>query len=80
MLAPEVFDYLNDVSPGVGGEIQLTDALMRFIDTQELNSVETDADIFDCGNVNGFIGANLAMGLRNQNTAKYVVNLLDNYS
>ena len=80
VLAPKVFDYLNDVSPGVGGEIQLTDALMRFIDTQELNSVETDADIFDCGNVNGFIGANLVMGLRNQNTAKSVVKLLKKYS
>ena len=42
-------EILEHTSPGVGGEIQLTDALDELLEVQGLNAVETDAN-FDCGN------------------------------
>ena len=52
----------------MGGEIQLTDALDALLDTDGLNALETDADIHDCGNKQGFLSANLAVGMRDAKT------------
>ena len=40
------------------------------------NVLETDAITYDCGNKKGFLGANLAVGLRDSGTKKYLVELL----
>ena len=45
-----VLDLLENTVAGVGGEIQLTDALDALLNLDDLNSFETDAAIFDCGN------------------------------
>ena len=41
---------LESTGAGVGGEIQLTDALDELLKLDGLNAFETDAGIFDCGN------------------------------
>jgi UTP--glucose-1-phosphate uridylyltransferase len=64
ILPSKVLDLLENTKAGVGGEIQLTDALDDILKTDGLNSFETDACIHDCGNKRGFISANLAMGMR----------------
>ena len=76
ILPAKVLDLLAETSAGVGGEIQLTDALDALIKTGRLNAFETDAAIFDCGNQQGFLGANLAVGMRNAGIRKYVRDLL----
>ena len=78
ILPSKVLDLLDGTSAGVGGEIQLTDALDTLIKTGGLNAFETDATIFDCGNKQGFLGANLAVGLRDAGIRKYVRDLLAN--
>ena len=78
ILPAKVLDLLDGTSAGVGGEIQLTDALDTLIKTGGLNAFETDATIFDCGNKQGFLGANLAVGLRDAGIRKYVRDLLAN--
>ena len=60
----------------MGGEIQLTDALDELLKIDGLNSFETGAGIHDCGNKQGFLGANLAVGMRDPETKKYVLALL----
>ena len=67
---------LAETSAGVGGEIQLTDALDALIKTGRLNAFETDAAIFDCGNQQGFLGANLAVGMRDAESRAYLASLL----
>ena len=47
----------------MGGEIQLTDALVKLLDIEGLNALKTDANIYDCGDKLGFLGANLAVGM-----------------
>lgn len=64
ILSPKLFDFLVDLRPGVGGEIQLTDALSELLSIQGLNALKTDADIYDCGNKVGYLSANLAIGMR----------------
>ena len=50
----KVLDLLENTVAGVGGEIQLTDALDELLKRDGLNAFETDAGIFDCGNKQGF--------------------------
>ena len=76
ILPAKVLDLLAETSAGVGGEIQLTDALDTLIKTGGLNAFETDATIFDCGNKQGFLGANLAVGMRDAESRAYLASLL----
>lgn len=71
----KVLDFLENTTAGVGGEIQLTDALHELLEHDGLNAFETDATIFDCGSKKGYLGANLAVGMRDAKTAKYLQNL-----
>ena len=72
ILPAKVLDLLSDTTVGVGGEIQLTDALDMLIKEGGLNAFETDAAIYDCGSKQGFLGANLAIGLRDPDTRLYL--------
>jgi UTP--glucose-1-phosphate uridylyltransferase len=64
ILPSEVLSLLEITKPGLGGEIQLTDALGLLLNNNELNAFETNADIYDCGNKAGYLSANLAFGMR----------------
>jgi len=68
VLPSKVLELLEDTAAGVGGEIQLTDALDTLLDTDGLHALETDAEIYDCGNKQGFLSANLAVGMRDAKT------------
>lgn len=54
VLSFRVLELLEDTCPGVGGKIQLTDALDELLGSQGLNAFETDAQVFDFGNKLGF--------------------------
>jgi len=75
ILPPAVLDLLESTQIGVGGEIQLTDALDSLLKVDDLNAFLTDASTFDCGNKQGFLGANLALGMRDAKTKKYLMDL-----
>jgi len=76
ILPPTVLDLLESTQVGVGGEIQLTDALDALLKIDDLNALLTDASTFDCGNKQGFLGANLALGMRDEQTKKYLMELI----
>ncbi len=75
ILPSKVLDLLENTKAGVGGEIQLTDALDELLKTDGLNSFETDASIHDCGNKQGFLSANLAVGMRDPETREEIKKL-----
>lgn len=54
---PEIFDYLEKVEPGVGGEIQLTDGIEQAIRTVPTYAHRFDGTRFDCGSKQGFLDA-----------------------
>ena len=79
ILPSEVFDILENITPGVGNEIQLTDALLELQVQEGLNAVMTDASIYDCGNKRGFLGANLAIGMQDPKTRENIYSLLNKF-
>ena len=72
-----VLDMLETTVAGVGGEIQLTDALDELLKFAGLNAFETDAEIFDCGNKQGFLSANLAVGMRDPDSRQVIEALIE---
>jgi UTP--glucose-1-phosphate uridylyltransferase len=80
ILPADIMDILEDTVEGVGGEIQLTDALDKFLNYGNLNAFLSTSKIFDCGNKKGFIGANLLLGMRNPEISDYLKDLFDTFN
>jgi len=79
ILQPEVFSYLENQKPGAGGEIQLTDAIISLLDTQEIRPFEFAGRTFDCGSPAGFVGANLHMALGREGVREAVLDEIKLY-
>jgi UTP--glucose-1-phosphate uridylyltransferase len=80
ILDPEVFDHLERVGRGAGGEIQLTDALARLIGgNKPFHGLRFDGTRFDCGDKVGFLRANIAFALARADMAAAVRKILDEY-
>ncbi len=63
ILQPEIFELLENQRRGAGGEIQLTDAMIRLMESQKFYGHVFDGRTYDCGSQIGFITANVALGL-----------------
>jgi len=68
ILQPEIFDLLERQERGAGGEIQLTDAMIRLAaqPDQPFYAVRFDGKIYDCGSKLGFLVANVAYALERE--------------
>ena len=64
ILQPEIFALLGDHQTGAGGEIQLTDAMVRLMQTQAFHALEYDGVTYDCGDKLGLLRANVALALK----------------
>jgi UTP--glucose-1-phosphate uridylyltransferase len=64
LLPPDVFDILEHVKPGAGGEIQLTDALAVLAQQGRLVGVRFEGERHDAGDRLGYIEANIAYALK----------------
>ncbi len=64
VLPPEIFAILGDTQAGVGGEIQLTDAIRRLLGGTRFLGLQYEGTRFDAGNKAGFLKANPYLGLR----------------
>ena len=69
IIEPAVFDILGQQRAGVGGEIQLTDALAAQIGKQPFTGLRFNGTRFDCGSKTGFQKANLAFALERDDMA-----------
>jgi len=68
ILPPQIFQILENTRPGAIGEIQLTDALVEMITTQELYAYRFQGHRFDGGTPMGLLKASLAFGLERADT------------
>ncbi|MBM9602750.1 UTP--glucose-1-phosphate uridylyltransferase GalU [Desulfopila inferna] len=64
ILMPEIFDLLSRTTPGHGGEIQLTDALLALSKKREMFAYEFEGTRYDAGDKLGYLKAIIAYGLR----------------
>jgi UTP--glucose-1-phosphate uridylyltransferase len=69
ILQPQIFDILADQTRGTGGEIQLTDAMIRLAQAQRFLGLKFDGKSFDCGSKIGFLAANVAYALARSDIA-----------
>lgn len=68
LLSPRVMELLADVQPGVGGEIQLTDALDAVLKEEEMYALVIDPeDGFDTGTVDSWLETNNILYQRKKN-------------
>ncbi len=63
ILSPRVLDALDTVGKGAGGELQLTDAIARQIETEGVHGYRFEGTRYDCGSKSGFLQATVAFGL-----------------
>ena len=68
VLPAEIFDILEHTAPGVGGEIQLTDAMRQIAVTKGMTAVEFEGTRYDMGNKFGILQAQIEVGLEHPET------------
>lgn len=72
VLTPIIFDYLKNQTKGAGGEIQLTDAILRMMETEKVYSLDIDARRYDIGSKTGYLEAIIDFSLKRDDLSKYV--------
>lgn len=66
ILQPEIFSEIEKQEAGAGGEIQITDAMMRLMKQQPFHGIKYQGTTYDCGDKIGFLAANVAFALERQ--------------
>lgn len=66
IIEPEVFDFLEQQTPGAGGEIQLTDALRRLKEVGAMYAYSFEGKRYDVGTKMGYLEATVEMALRRE--------------
>ena len=64
VLRPEIFQILKNLTPGRGGEIQLTDGLSQLVRERKIFGCEFVGDRYDIGDKFGFVRATVAYALK----------------
>jgi len=64
VLTPRIFELLGELTPGAGGEIQLTDAISQLLSHERVLAVRLPGRRFDCGSKLGYLQATVEYGVR----------------
>jgi UTP--glucose-1-phosphate uridylyltransferase len=64
VLTPEIFDAIESVEPGAGGEIQLTDALKHLLRSRPIYGYRFEGERYDAGDKLGFLKATVEFALK----------------
>jgi UTP--glucose-1-phosphate uridylyltransferase len=64
ILTPRIFHHLENVTPGSGGEIQLTDGIASLLAEQQVLAYRYKGVRYDCGSKLGYLQATVEFGQR----------------
>jgi len=64
ILTPRIFDEIRQQPRGVGGEIQLTDAIARLMEKERVYAYQYSGKRYDCGSKEGFLEATVELALQ----------------
>ena len=64
VLTPRIFDEIRNQPKGVGGEIQLTDAIERLMQHEAVYAYQYSGKRYDCGSKEGFLEATVELALQ----------------
>jgi UTP--glucose-1-phosphate uridylyltransferase len=80
ILRPEIFGHLERLGRGAGGEIQLTDGLVKLLGgDRPFHGLRFAGQRFDCGDKVGFLQANIAFALAREDMAPELRKILAEY-
>ena len=57
VLSTKIFNYLENLAPSVGGEVQLTDAIKLMLEDEDVYGYLYKGQKFDCGSRHGYVQA-----------------------
>lgn len=77
ILQPEIFDILEGQERGAGGEIQLTDGMLKLGQQQTLFGYHYRGRTFDCGSPEGFVQANVAFAMQREDLREAVTAVME---
>ncbi len=66
ILTPGIFDRLDQVPRGAGGEVQLTDAIAMLLQDEPVLSFAFEGKRYDCGSKLGYLMATVEQGLKHE--------------
>jgi UTP--glucose-1-phosphate uridylyltransferase len=69
ILTGAIFDHLENLGTGTGGEIQLTDGIAALMKAERVLAYRYDGRRYDCGSKLGYLQATAAMGLKHPETS-----------
>ena len=69
LLTPRVFEHLEQIGEGTGGEIQLTDGIARLMNDEAVYAYRFQGKRFDCGSKLGYLQANVEYALQHPELA-----------
>ena len=69
ILSPRIFHFLENLRPGAGREIQLTDAIGRLLREEAVFAYEFDGQRYDCGSKLGYLEATVNFALKHPEVA-----------
>lgn len=69
VLTPAIFQHLEKVSPGAGGEIQLTDAIAKSLSAEQVLAMQLQGRRYDCGSKLGYVQAIVDFALKHPEIA-----------
>ena len=79
VLSPRIFHYLENLRPGAGREIQLTDAIGRLLRDEAVYAYEFQGRRYDCGSKLGYLEATVDLALKHPELAdgfrEFLINL-----
>lgn len=78
ILTPEIFNMLEKVKPGRGGEVQLTDGLKLLLEKEAIYAYEFKGKRYDTGNKLGFLIASVELALKREDIGKIFKEYLKN--
>lgn len=76
ILTPDIFDILQNIGPGKGGEIQLTDALHALLKKRQIYGYLFNGIRYDAGDKVGYLKATVDLALKRPQVAEPFKNYL----
>jgi UTP--glucose-1-phosphate uridylyltransferase len=80
VLEPEILKILEHTKAGVGGEIQLTDALRTLVKEKEMLGFQFDGKVYDVGSKLGYLQATVEFALRNEELRDSFISYLKKFT
>ena len=70
IFTPEIFEFLEETTPGINNEIQLTDAMRAMVKKHAMYGLRFEGKRYDIGNKLDFLKTNIEFGLKHKEIGK----------